>query len=88
MMTRPGSVVYNPPQAVSDNTPTVDPGVDSISDLINVSTVALTPPVIKIWVETATGLTHVSKLFADGGGNVLPADYNALTPRSWYDSTL
>jgi hypothetical protein len=88
MFTRPGNANYTPPPSTTGTgtTPGIDPNITSIAQLQAVSTVILATPAIKIWVETATGLTHVSKLMADGNGNVVPNDYTAAAPKSWYDS--
>lgn len=83
MLTRAGSIVYNPPPATTNNTPTVDPGVTSLAQLLAVSTVNLLPPVLKLWVNAADGSFQAWTLEADGSG-VLPNDFNATNPKSWY----
>lgn len=82
MYSRPTSG-YNPPPAVTNDTLAVDPGVTSLADLANVSTINLTPPVMKLWVNYATGKTQSSLLLAEDGG-LHPADWNALLPKSWF----
>ena len=89
MFTRPASAAYNPPPAVVNNTPTVDPGIHSLADLVNVSTVGLVPPVLKNWVNYADGAFQAWTLLAfSGGGGVAPADYNAVSNnKNWYKAS-
>ena len=85
--TRPASAVYNPPPATVNNTPTVDAGVHSLADLLNVSTVGLTVPVLKLWVNYADGTFQSWTLLGNGSGTQ-PNDYNATTNnKSWYKNS-
>jgi hypothetical protein len=89
MFTRPASAAYNPPPAQVNNTPTVDPGIHSLADLLNVSTVGLRPPVLKCWTNYADGTFQAWTLLAmSGGGGQPPADYNATTNNvAWYKNS-
>ena len=86
MFTRPTNAAYNPPPALTNNTPAVDSGVHSLTDLINVSTTLLAPPVIKSWVNYADGTYQVYTLLGMAGG-VQPADFNAAIPKSWFKAS-
>ena len=83
MFTRPGNQQYNPPPAQVNDTKGVDPGVHSLTDLLNVSTVNLVVPVLKLWVDYSTGALQSSTLMGDANGQQ-PADFNPATPKSWY----
>ena len=87
MFTRPGSAAYNPPPAKVYNTPSVDPGIHSVTDLINVSTVNLNPPVMKEWVNYADGTFQVYTLLAMDGGT-RPADFDPVNNlKSWFKAS-
>jgi hypothetical protein len=87
MFTRPASAAYNPPPAVVNNTPTVDPGIHSLADLVNVSTVNLVCPVLKNWVNYADGTFQAWTLLPIDGGT-RPADFNATSNlKSWFKAS-
>src|ERR1017187_4256094 len=84
MSTQPSKPRYNPPPSTTNNTPTVDPNIHSLSDLLNVSTINLLPPVVKLWVNAGDGTNQVWVLEANGAGHQ-PSDFNATTNiKSWY----
>ena len=86
MDTRPGKPAYNPPPALTNNTPSVDPGVNSLEDLVNVSTFLLVPPFLKVWRNAADQTLQSWTLQADGYG-LLPADYDPVNNiKSWHQS--
>lgn len=90
MLTRPPSQAYNPPPAMANNSPTVDPGVTSLVQLLQVSTVNLSVPFMKVWINVADGTSQIWVLMAYGGGGgcQFPNDYNASTNnKAWYKSS-
>lgn len=83
MLTRAGSIIYNPPPATTNNTPLVDSGITSVAQLQMVSTQYLVTPVLKLWINAADGTFQAWTLQADGAG-LQPNDFNAANPKSWY----
>lgn len=67
----------------------VDPYVTSEALLATVATVDLEVPIIKVWVDSATGLSQTWRLLAGSdaavaGAIVRPDDYDATDPKTWY----
>ena len=67
----------------------VDPYVTSETLLAAVATTELTVPIVKVWVNAATGLSEIWRLLAGSdaavaGAIVRPDDYDATDPKTWY----
>lgn len=67
----------------------VDPYVTSEALLAAVVTVGQAVPIVKVWVDSGTGLTQVWRLLAGTGvaapgSVVIPNDYIAGDPKTWY----
>lgn len=67
----------------------VDPYVTSEALLAAVATTELTVPILKVWVNAATGLSEIWRLLAGSdaavaGAIVRPDDYDAADPKTWY----
>jgi hypothetical protein len=82
-----GMVVYPTPVIAGSG---VDATITSYADLAALSTVGLTPPVIKVWILTAETTVQVWRLLAGTDATVSgsiqrPDDYNASTnAKVWY----
>ncbi len=91
MMTRPGTATYTPPgTAVAQQSAKWDAGITSLVDLAAVSTISLTVPVIRAWVNVANGTNEVWHLLASQATTVdgsiqRPTDFNSATnAKVWY----
>lgn len=67
----------------------VDPDVTSLAELSAVATVALTPPVVKVWVQESDGTMQTWRLLAGTDATVpgsiqRPDDYGGGNQKVWY----
>ena len=89
MKTRPGSVVYNPPDVSSGTPAKWDAGITSFTDLAAVVTTNLDVGTIRAWVNAADGGEEVWRLLAStadtADGVQRPTDYDpANNAKVWF----
>lgn len=72
----------------------LDPNVRSWSELAAVETAFLPLPIVKIWVESETGMQRTTRLLASteatntDNGVQRPNDYGPLNQRVWFAAGL
>lgn len=94
MFTRPGPIAYNPPGAppYTYTQAKWDIGIQSLTDLAAVSTIHLTPPVIRAWINADDGTEQVWRLLANTAattdGIQRPNDYDDVTnAKVWFKAS-
>ena len=79
--------------AVQNDNSGPDPAVTSWDDLASVPTADVPVPLLKIWIESATGLKKITRLLTatdqtnTANGVQRPRDYDASHPKVWFEAS-